>query len=267
VREAKERRDLEGPTDFSVVTCVGNDDLFRDALQSSLPAAHGGRVELIAIDNSDNRYSAPQALNLGAARAAGDVLVFLHQDVRLPPSWFAQLSSQTRAVEESYGSWGVLGVFGVTPWGRMVGHIDDPHGYRRWGGLPCRVQSLDEVCLVVRRDSDLRFDEGLGGFHFYGADLCLQARERGVGCYVIDACLEHLSGGRTDAQFWEMAARFEAKWRRVPGTPSIMETTNGVFRIRAGAKAVFLQHAAQRRREMWLRFQRLTRTARDEGAP
>lgn len=247
---------LEKPTVFSVVTCVGDQDLLRKVLQASLTAAPGEPVELIAIDNSDNRYSAPQALNLGAARATGEILVFLHQDVRLPSAWFERLSGQIRAVEESFGSWGVLGVFGVTPWGRMVGHIDDPHGYRKWGRLPCRVQSLDEVCLVVRRDGDLRFDEELGGFHLYGADLCLQARQRGAKCYVIDACLEHLSGGRTDAQFWEMAGRLEAKWRKVPGSPPVIETTCGIFRTQPGAEAVCIKAVSGLRKEVWGRLQR-----------
>ncbi len=197
--ESQERVCLEASTVFSVVTCVSDQDLLRRTLGSSLKEAHGAPVELIAIDNSGTRYSAPEALNLGAAQAQGEILVFLHQDVRLPPAWLMQLSEQIRVVEASFGSWGVLGVFGVTSWGQMVGHVNDPHGYRQWGRLPCRVQSRDEVCLVVQRDSGLRFDETLGGFHFYGADLCLQARQRGAGCYAIDACLEHLSGGRKDA--------------------------------------------------------------------
>ena len=46
-------------------------------------------------------------------------------------------------------------------------------------GLPARVATLDELLLVVRRDSPLRFDPELG-FHLYGADLCLQAAERGL---------------------------------------------------------------------------------------
>lgn len=258
---------LERSTVFSVVTCVSDPDLLRQTLGSSLPEAHREPVELIAIDNAGNRYSAPQALNLGAARAGGEVLVFLHQDVRLPPAWFTRLAEQIRTVEESFGSWGVLGVFGVTSWGKMVGHINDPHGYRRWGHLPCRVQSLDEVCLVVRRDDGLRFDEELGGFHFYGADLCLQAQQRGAGCYAIDACLEHLSGGRKDVRFWEMAGRFEAKWRSVPGSPSAIATTCGIFQTQAGTGAICIKAISGLQRKLWHRLQRPTGSAVGRGTP
>jgi len=245
-----------------VVTCVSDPDLLQKTLGASVRESAGAPAELIAIDNSDSQYSAPQALNLGADQAHGAVLVFLHQDVLLPPGWFGRLSQQIQTVEETFGPWGVLGVFGVTSWGKMVGHINDPHGYRRWGALPCRVQSLDEVCLVVRRDSGLGFDEQLGGFHFYGADLCLQARQRGASCYAIDACLEHLSGGRKDARFWEVAGRFEAKWRNVPGSPSAIATTCGIFRTQAGTEAVCIQALSGLQRKMWHRLQRVAGTGR-----
>ncbi len=42
--------------------------------------------------------------------------------------------------------------------------------------LPARVATLDELLLIVKRDSGLRFDPALG-FHLYGADICIQARE------------------------------------------------------------------------------------------
>ena len=58
-------------------------------------------------------------------------------------------------------------------------------------GLPRQVQTLDELVLVIRRDSGLRFNEGLAGFHFYGTDLCLSARKMGLSCYAISAFCIH----------------------------------------------------------------------------
>lgn len=256
------RAGQRGAMTFSVVVCVSDQDLLRKALGSCLEKAHAEPVELIAIDNSTNQYSGPQALNLGAARAHGDVVVFLHQDVLLSGGWFQRLSDQIAIVEGTSGNWGVLGVFGVSGGGRMVGHIKDPHGYRKWGRLPCPVQSLDEVCLAVRRESGLRFDEDLGGFHFYGADICLQARRQGLGCYAIDACLEHLSGGKVDGRFWEMAGRFETKWRGIPGGPAVVETTCGVFRMRTDVRAAGVFAFAKFRRKVWRRLCRPTTAGR-----
>ena len=56
--------------------------------------------------------------------------------------------------------------------------------------LPARVSTLDELLLVLPRDTPLRFDQDLG-FHLYGADICLQARERGLSVVVLDAQCHH----------------------------------------------------------------------------
>ena len=58
--------------------------------------------------------------------------------------------------------------------------------------LPARVATLDELLLVVRRDSPLRFDPALG-FHLYGADICLQAAERGLASWRSGALCHHNS--------------------------------------------------------------------------
>ena len=58
--------------------------------------------------------------------------------------------------------------------------------------LPARVATLDELLLVVRRDTPLRFDPALG-FHLYGADICLQAAERGLAVVALGALCHHNS--------------------------------------------------------------------------
>jgi hypothetical protein len=59
--------------------------------------------------------------------------------------------------------------------------------------LPARVATLDEVLLVVRRDSPLRFYPALG-FHLYGADICLQAAERGLAVVAWGHCAITIGG-------------------------------------------------------------------------
>ena len=54
--------------------------------------------------------------------------------------------------------------------------------------LPPQVATLDELLLIVRRDSGLRFDPELG-FHLYGADICLQASEQGLAVVALAALL------------------------------------------------------------------------------
>jgi hypothetical protein len=53
------------------------------------------------------------------------------------------------------------------------------------------VQILDELLMIVRADSGVTFDPDLPGFHCYGADLCLSARDKGMKSYVVDAPVVH----------------------------------------------------------------------------
>jgi hypothetical protein len=48
---------------------------------------------------------------------------------------------------------------------------------------PVPVQSLDELLIVLRRDSGLRFDDALPGWHLYGTDIVAAARAHGLGAY------------------------------------------------------------------------------------
>jgi hypothetical protein len=104
-------------------------------------------------------------------------------------------------------------------------------------GLPARVSTLDELLLVLRRDTPLRFDAALG-FHLYGADLCLQARERGLAVVALGAPCHHnsRSTGLPEA-FLSSARVFARKWaHRLPvATPCVVFDRSG--------QAYLLDHA------------------------
>jgi hypothetical protein len=213
---------------YSIISCTHRMDYFRENLVSSL-ADSADLVEIIAVENVANRYSIPEALNIGMKRAHGDVLIFCHHDIIFPPGWIQGVESQLERIERQDPEWGVCGVMGVGQNGRHVGSIEDPHSRRRMGVLPSVVQSLDEVCLMMRRFSDLSFDESLGGYHLYGADICLQARQKGRKCYAIDAPFKHLSAGNVDSGFYQVANGLKRKWSAISGAPPAIETTCGVF--------------------------------------
>jgi SAM-dependent methyltransferase len=187
--------------------------------------------------------SAAEGLNAALATARHEVVVCVHQDVYLPRGWVQRFWQSWHQAEKQYGRIGVAGVYGVTlREGKVVraGHVVD-RDCLLWEKppLPATVDTLDELLLAVRKDSGLRFDPALG-FHFYGADLCLEAQRRGLSSVVIDAlCLHHSKGvelpefhasGRTLAQKWASAlplatscAVVDASWLQptasLPGGP------------------------------------------------
>jgi hypothetical protein len=162
--------------------------------------------------------SAGAAYNAGIRQSAGDIFVFAHQDVYLPPEWDSQLAASVSGFSQSDPNWAVLGVFGITCESR-------PHGYMYCTGLekvlgqsfsqPVPCAALDEVILVLRRSANLTFDEQLPGFHFYGTDICLEAQQRGLNSYIIPAfCIHNTQGLKfLPWGFWKSYLFMRRKWR------------------------------------------------------
>ncbi len=68
------------------------------------------------------------------------------------------------------------------------------------------------MLLIVPHESPLRFDPELG-FHLYGADLCIQARERGLAVVALKAPCRHDSRtGGLPGSFFPSARAFARKW-------------------------------------------------------
>jgi hypothetical protein len=80
---------------------------------------------------------------------------------------------------------------------------------------PVEAETLDELLLVVRRSSRLRFDEQLPGFHLYGTDICLTARKSGMKAYIIPAFCVHNTAGLDflPVSFWRSYLYLRRKWR------------------------------------------------------
>lgn len=193
----------------SIITCVNDFEAYNANIRDGVYAP---KTQLIPVDNTDNSMSAPQALNIGIERAVHEIIVCCHQDVVFPTGWVDTLHRQIMEIHDH--AFGVLGTFGIDMDGNYAGNIRQPNGNPKMGELPCLAQSLDEHCLIIRKSSGLRFDEDLGGFHMYGADICLQAVERGMKNYAIDAYLEHMSRGKIDDRFCVATNKFKEKWAK-----------------------------------------------------
>lgn len=191
--------------------------LYNDAAQFENMAAHleaagfrAAGAELMAIDNGQsNKADCFDGIRAFLAQAQAEILVVLHQDVEVIDDHDALLA----ALEALPEDWAVAGNVGYLDPEQQVFRITDP--YREDGrspDLPAPVTSLDENFLVLRRDRGVTPSWDLEGFHFYGTDLCLQARLKGCTAWVIDYHVRHLSRGKVSESFYGARAAFEAKY-------------------------------------------------------
>ncbi len=181
---------MSSPLIVTFVVAVNSRDVLRQNLLASpcLRGSHAHQVILL-----EGFTSAAQAYNSALNDCVNDIVVFVHQDVYLPGAWLLDLSASLNLLAKSDPEWGVLGCWGHTQQGRGFGFVyTNGHGvdgepFER----PMPVQTLDEIVLIIRRSSNLRFDGDLPDFHFYGTDLCLAAASKGKKCYAISAFCIH----------------------------------------------------------------------------
>ncbi len=194
---------------LSIICSANNETLLRDnLLRSPIVTRH----ELIVKQNYRNVSA---AYNRAMEQSESDYLIFVHQDVYLPDSFEDDLFNAL--IDLNDVDWGVLGVAGKLG-DKYLGHILDRGN--PWGspqGLPAEVQTLDELLLILKRDT-FHFDESLPNHHMFGADVCLQAREEGKKVLAIDAYCEHNSALRGHPAGIELGMEYmRKKWQhRLP---------------------------------------------------
>ena len=178
-----------GRVTFAVATYGSGEVLEGNFLASPcLRGSHGHQV-LVQRDY----ISAARAYNDAIDRAENDIMVFAHQDMIFPEPWLLQLRRALDQLRAADPKWGVLGCYGMPRYGPGRGYIYSP-GRGVLGGpfdAPALVQTLDEIVLIFRKSSGLRFDDHLPHFHLYGTDICLRAEERGMKSYAIPAFCVH----------------------------------------------------------------------------
>ena len=175
---------------LTFVVAVNNPDILRTNLLASA-CFQGTHCHQVILQKGFR--SASSAYNGAIERADNDIVVFVHQDVLLPEPWLGQVNSAFTALTNDDPHWGVLGCWGVKDTGEGCGHVYS-HGdgvIGRAFDTPVPVQTLDEVVLIIRKSSGLRFDVHLPDFHFYGTDICMRAASMRLRCYAISAFCIH----------------------------------------------------------------------------
>jgi Glycosyltransferase like family len=198
---------------ITFVVAVNNREIFENNFLAS-PCLRGAHEHEVVVQ--ERFVSAPRAYNDALGRSSNDLIVFCHQDVYLPETWLSDLKQTLDYLDVHDPNWGVLGCSGMT--------VDRHHWrYLYSSGLgvsgaplehPKPVQTLDEIVLVLRKSSGLRFDEQLPYFHLYGTDICLQASRRGMKNYAVSAfCIHNTHQALVlPTEFYECCKHIRRAW-------------------------------------------------------
>jgi Glycosyltransferase like family len=181
---------VTGNYPITFVSAVNNREILENNLLASPCLRHPHPHQILI---QEGYSSAAKAYNDAIDKSENDLLVFAHQDIILPQPWVSDLERGLEYLDQDDPEWGVIGSYGVpqNDWGR---------GYIYSSGLgvmgeqferPVRVQTLDEIVLIFRKSSGLRFDDSLPHFHMYGADICMAAQQAGRKNYAISAFCIH----------------------------------------------------------------------------
>jgi len=210
--------------------------------------------ELIAIDNSQNKYSICEAYNVGAQQAQYNLLCFMHEDIRFHTNGWGRVVANILADPTV----GVLGVAG----GQY--QLKAPSSwwfagekYRRMQVLhtvagkepvldlvnPAKqslvdVAVLDGVWLCSRKEvwAAHPFDaQTFSDFHFYDVDYCTALFGRYRVCVTFDILVEHFSLGSINKTWVTNSLKYYTKWQdKLPfGVVTIAEKEEKKLKIDA----------------------------------
>ena len=145
---------------LTFVSAVSNREILSNNLLASPCLREPHRHQILL---QEGYPSAAKAYNEAIDRSVNDFIVFAHQDIILPESWLSQFENAVRCLDQEDPNWGVLGCYGETRDDHGRGYI-----YSSGRGIlgkpferPEPVQTLDEIVLILRKSSGLRFDPTL----------------------------------------------------------------------------------------------------------
>jgi GT2 family glycosyltransferase len=186
--------------------------------------------EIIEYENF-NQYSLAEVYNKGIEESKNNIIVCLHNDVKLENNWGKKLLKDF----DENPDYGIIGKAGSCYfpesgiyWEKMVesmvGQVyHHPEGQNKW--LSKYSTKLPELIPVVTIDGLFisfdktkikhKFDESIGRFHFYDHSFCLPNFLDGVKIGVTSSFeITHQSVGKPNDEFYHSKAKFLEKYGR-----------------------------------------------------
>lgn len=203
---------------YSICTLVTDKAEYQEMIESFIAAGFDTSFcEYLYIDNSSNNKSdAYQGLNYFLQKAKGKYIILCHQDILLCYDNLLMLENKIQEIEKLDSNWGVLsnaGAVGIK--NKVIKFTESNKKTQTVGTFPSKVLSVDESFILVKKSTNLALSNNIGGFHFYGTDLCMVAKALGYSTYVIEFNLLHKSNGTLSKDFYKVKGNFIDKYSKL----------------------------------------------------
>jgi hypothetical protein len=244
---------------ISIISIINNDVIAKEFLLSGL-SRQNARYDLVLLDNKNSSYrSAAQAYNEGSAKAKGDYLMFIHQDVLLPRRNWLKEAENSLSTVSNLGIAGVAGVLQPTfisdfellaryylleklnlnkVWYNRYarGNVFQGREKKPWLGKyiseVISTRTLDELLLIIPASvfANSKFDETTcDNWHLYGVDYSLSTSQKGYGVCILPYSVVHLAHVRKlDNGYFKTLVKLIEKYQ----TEKIINTTLGPWSTR-----------------------------------
>ena len=217
----------------SIIICSRSTQLLASVKQN-IADNIGVEYEIIAIDNSENKYGICEAYNVGAKESKFDTLCFMHEDIFIHTINWGEIVIEILENKTI----GVIGVAGGTVqlaapagWGAAgwdvtrinVIHATDAQYKNLDYNNPLnvsvdRVAAVDGLWMCCRKEvwQQFNFDsESFPGFHFYDIDFCVRVAAKYANYVTYGVLIEHSSLGTFDGKWYKFAISFYKKRKKL----------------------------------------------------
>lgn len=202
-----------------IITTNHSEEVLERNVKRSQIIQHLEKPLMVVEDQKNVSKSYNNGLKIVEDAQGIDYIMCLHEDVFMPEAFEAQFMNGLSLLPSNWAVLGVAGVMLDSSRKRVsFGNISDRG--REWGKAiyrPMPVQTVDELMIILNPKAGLKFDEQFD-LDFYGADICMQAHEKGLGVFAVPGYVQHNStrafGGRTPS-FYANEKRFQEKWKHM----------------------------------------------------
>jgi hypothetical protein len=204
------------------------DDTFVEMLKKTSGVS---KTEVRPIENN-GEYSLTEVYNKILEQSANDIVVLLHDDIYFDSkNWGQKILNHFKRNSD----YGILGLAGTTnmpksakwweDFSKMKGIVNHEHEGKKWESKysQSKGNELDDVVLVDglfivinKKNINKKFNEEIGGFHFYDVDFSFRNFIEGVKIGVMyDVRVTHKSIGQTNEQWEKNREVFAKKYENV----------------------------------------------------